>query len=226
MSSLFATRSVGVRSADETLVLDLLRRRDLAALSAWAGERRGAERILNRFLFHGEELIRWRAIEGFGRLARLRAERGLEGVRSLIRRFLWAMNDESGNSLWHAPELVGEMLSQVAALTPEFAIAIPAQAGDPRYCRGAHWAMARVAGVTPAAFDDSPLLLRGSMRDDDPYVRGMAVQAIGPAATARLRPELERLQDDGAVFDWYDAQHGDFRRSTVGNLVRKKLALP
>jgi hypothetical protein len=224
MSPLFVERPAESRSADERLILDLLRRRDLETLSAWAGERRGAERILNRFLYHDQDLIRWRTIEAFGRLARLRAEKGLDGVRSLIRRFLWAMNDESGNSLWHAPELIGEMLSQVPALIPEFAPTIPAQAGDPRYRRGAHWAMARVAGVDRAAFDGTSILLRDSLHDDDAYVRGMAAQALSPRAAVRLRPELERLQDDGAVLDWYDAQLGDFRPSTVGDLVRKRLA--
>jgi hypothetical protein len=212
------------RRSDEGLILDLLSRRDMAALSIWAGERPGAERTLNRFLYHQEELIRWRAIEAFGCLARLRAERRLDGARSLIRRFLWAMNDESGNSFWHAPELIGEILSQVPALIPEFAPTIPGQAGDPRYRRGAHWAMARIARVSPAAFDDSPVLLRRSLRDDDPFVRGMAALTLSPAAAARLREELALLQDDNAVFDWYDTQLGEFRRSTVGELVRKKLA--
>lgn len=225
MSSLFAARSVGVRSADEALVLDLLRQRDLAALSVWAGEQRGAERILNRFLYHGEKLIRWRAIEGFGKLARLRADRDLEGLRSLIRRFLWAMNDESGNSFWHAPELIGEMLSQVPYLIPELAPTIPALAGDPRYCRGTHWAMARVAGVTPDAFDGFSILLRGSLHDDDSHVRGMAARALSPGSVTRLRMELERLQDDGAVLDWYDTQLGDFRYSTVAEQVRDRLAI-
>lgn len=225
MPSLFSERLAGARPAKDTLVLDFLRRRDLEALSVWAGERRGAGRILNRFLYHGEVLIRWRAIEGFGKLARLRADRDPEGVRGLIRRFLWAMNDESGNSFSHAPELIGEMLSQIPSLIPEFAPTIPALAGDPRYCRGTHWAMARVAGVTPDAFDGFSILLRGSLYDDDSHVRGMAARALSSGAVSRLRTELERLQDDGVVFDWYDTQIGDFRHSTVAEQVRDRLAL-
>lgn len=124
---------------------------DLETPARWAVERRDVERLLNSLLYDSEDLVRWRAIQAFGLIAVLKAGARIESVREMLRRLLWAMNDESGNSIPHAPELMGEILANVPDLIPEFARYLPAFHDSPLYERGIGWAMSRIAAVDPEA---------------------------------------------------------------------------
>jgi len=204
-------------------VRNLLLNRDLDAYLAWTQENRDASRILNYLLFDSEEIVRWRAIEAVGKMAAVKAAANLEGVREIIRRMLWAMNDESGNSFWHAPEVIGEVLINVPRLTREFVPTIPSLMKLEPYERGVHWAMARIAGVTSDAFVNFTDPLTRSMGEADPFVRGHAILALAPQGLANLVGQVESLSKDNAAFSGYDVESGTFRESTVGECALKRL---
>ena len=98
----------------------LLEEFDLDAIDRWAAGEPQAARTLQSFLFDGDELVRWRAVEAIGRAAGVRARSALEPVRELLRRTIWLMNDESGGLLWHGPQVLAAVLANVPALREEF----------------------------------------------------------------------------------------------------------
>jgi hypothetical protein len=212
------------RSERKAFVRDLLLKRDLKSFISWTETHRDASRILNYLLFDGDELVRWRAIEAVGQLAALRARTSLEGPRQTIRRMLWAMNDESGNSFWHAPEVIGEVIARVPRLTKEFVNTIPPLMKLEPYERGVHWAMARIAGVSPEAFADSTDTLIKSISDPDPYVRSFAMLALSPEGIGKAAGRIESCLEDEEHFRSYNVESGSFDESAVGQIARRVLA--
>jgi HEAT repeat protein len=213
------------RAGRKARMRDMLRKREFTAVVAWALESRETERLLNSCLFDVEDIVRWRALQAIGRLAAAKARTGLSAPRETVRRMLWAMNDESGNNVFHAPELIGEVLANVPGLIPEFVVNLAAFSEDETYRRGVHWALARAAAVAPSIFAACSALLRRSLSDEDPSVRGSTILALGPEGAAELRPVLERLRGDNAVVELYDPDRGEFRRSSIGELACAALAL-
>ena len=84
--------------------------------------------------------------------------------------------------------------------------------------------MARVATVTPTAFEDFTDILLDSLSDPDPGIRGLALRALSPnARVAKVRP-IQPLEKDTSELNYYDPAVGEFRRTTVGEIARRILA--
>lgn len=71
-------------------------------------------------LCNQQELVRWRAICGFGWLVPIIADKDPESARNVMRRFLWSLNDESGGIGWGAPEAMAEIMFHCTLLRHEY----------------------------------------------------------------------------------------------------------
>ncbi len=67
--------------------------------------RRGALRTLAGLLYSEDELVIWRAVTMFGRLAKVEPDI----VRPVIARLLWFLNEESSTVGWGAAQAIGEI---------------------------------------------------------------------------------------------------------------------
>jgi len=197
---------------------------DLETTARWGVEHREVGRLLNSLLYDAEGLVRWRAIQVFGLIAALKAGVRIESVREMLRRLVWAVNDESGNSIPHAPELIGEILANVPILIPEFARYLLACHDSPLYERGISWAMARIAAVDPEAFREFSEMLTASLNDADPQVRGLALRALSPNAVRDALPLIRSLRFDPAIVRYYDPACGNFQERTVEEIADSVLA--
>lgn len=84
-----------------------------------------------------DENFRRKAIEFFGFLAEKRAAAYPEYFREIIRRHLWGMNEESGNTDWSAPEIIGAIIAAQPELFKEFAsVMIEAALPEPIFHQG------------------------------------------------------------------------------------------
>ncbi|MEW6363995.1 MAG: DVU0298 family protein [Acidobacteriota bacterium] len=202
----------------------LLAARDHPQLLAWAAGDPGVMGLLTSLLFEPDELIVWRAIEGLGKAAGLRAESDLESVRDLLRRFIWAMNDESGSLIWRAPEAMGETLANVTALVGEYGTILASYLREEPFERGVHWAIARIAGLAPATIAESLNELVRSLSMADPYLRAHAGIALATLGAKRPALALLRLAHDPAQLTVYDFTSGLLRTSTVGREVQGALS--
>ncbi|MHC4597994.1 MAG: DVU0298 family protein [Planctomycetota bacterium] len=210
------------RKARREAVRERLLARDLDGLAAWA--RRGERLVTTLFslLLDADELVRWRAIEGFGRVASVLAEEDPERVREILRRILWAMNDESGGLLRHGPEAVAEILVRVPALIPEYAPLLPSFLTEEPFERGAHWAVARVASVATTSFRKRTGELEGSLKDPDPAIRFHAALALLRIAGEDAVDEIAELRADPSTFRVYDLRSGTFLTQTIGDGLAKE----
>lgn len=65
-------------------------------------------------------LLHWRAVLGLGAAVPALARLRMEEARVVMRRFMWHMNEESGNLGWGVPESMGEIMSHSRELAAEF----------------------------------------------------------------------------------------------------------
>ena len=56
------------------------------------------------FLYHGNPMVRWRAVTAMGRVVSRQAENDMASAQNIIRRLMWNLNDESGGIGWGSPE--------------------------------------------------------------------------------------------------------------------------
>lgn len=186
------------------------------------GASRGTVRTLTGLLYHEEELVRWRAVSMIGRLA----EAEPELVRPVVSRLLWFMSEESGTVGWgsaqaiaeiyrRAPNVGGDAIRAVVHFMDDEELSGPANRNTCMLA-GSIWAIGDLAEPGQAAIakgiSAEMIKLAAEMkeplvkflRDPDTQVRGLAAWALGRLRHDGARGELERLLDDGAVFQLYE----------------------
>ncbi len=153
-------------------------------------------------------LLMHRAAFALGATCAQLAEREPELARNVIRRFMWHMNEESGNIGWGIPESFAESLAQSPLLAREFHRILLSYIMDTQqednYCdnsilrRSCFWAVGRLAQARPDLCEGiRPWLVKG-LRDVDIPCRGMAAWALGQLPTNMMdAPLLRHLADSG-----------------------------
>ncbi len=205
----------------------LLEDRDKAGIWRWAQEDRSPWRILNPLTLETDPLIRWRAIEAIGWIAAWKIQVGdgsLEPVRDMLRRLLWGMNDESGNSHWSAPDVIAEILVNVPELISEFAAPLLDHRDSEPYRRGVIRAVARIAAAKSNPFVHLTESLTQSLRSADPMIRGCSLLALAHISRARALLWLQNPEHsaswrgDSEPFQFYDFHTGSLQNLTLARI--------
>ena len=160
-----------------------------------------------------------------------------EEARVIMRRFMWHMNDESGNLGWGVPESMAEAMACSALLAKEFSRVLISYIWNTGrednfvdhapLRRSCYWAVGRLLQARPELAVKALPLLRAGLGDEDMPCRGMAAWALAQAGVPEeALPELERLAADEEsatrsvlVFDGDSA-----RECTVAGLARLALS--
>jgi hypothetical protein len=201
-------------------VRELLSTGDSEALLRWAEDARSPFRTLISLIFDDESVISHRAVEFIGLIASTFAKKDIGTVRRLIRRFLWMMNDESGNVGWNAPEAIGEILLNVPQLIPEYGHLLPSFLDQEPFRIGARIAVSRIASVDKSPFDEATVKkLTGSLEDEDPRVRGTSLIAVRALGVNIPESTITRLSSDHTEIRYYDFEAGKTIQTTVGKLA-------
>jgi hypothetical protein len=131
---------------------------DEAALrrAALAGTARTI-RFLSSRLSAADDGTKWKAVRGFGVVVGERDAVSEERARELLRRFFWALKEESGAVPYGVPEAIGEVLAVRTELQPEFLSTLCSFTYCPELLqtgpieRGVFWALGRL-GQASALF--------------------------------------------------------------------------
>jgi len=190
---------------------------------------RQAVNPLFSFLLHKDERIRWRAITAMGVVAAQLAHEDMEAGRTVMRRLMWSLNEESGGIGWGAPESMAEIMACHEGLAREYGnVFVSYFQGQGNYLehevlqRGLLWGLVRLAGVRPDVAQATVPHLPGYMHAEDAAVRGLAAQAAGLLAAREARDELVSILDDDRAFTSY--LDGKLVRVQVNELARAALA--
>lgn len=196
----------------------LLRESDFTALVALAGREKSVADALLQFFYDPHDLLQWRALEGLGWVAGAHPEQ----VRKVITRLLWLLNEDSGSFGWGAAAALGEIGRHRLELVRDI---IPMFCGflwEDFSRRPMLWGIARLAEVHPEALAEVVPAMMPLLTDPDPAVRALSIWGLGKIGAPEAREGIQDLLKDQETVIMYD--HGQFRRTTVGEVAREALA--
>lgn len=183
-------------------------------------------------LLDKNENVRWRAVEGLGRLVGRMAGDRLEPAREAMRMFMWRMNEESGNLGWGVPEAMAASMAASPSLAKEFVsiLASYVQSGEgldgnyldhPELRRGVYWGLGRLAQEQADLVREHASALRCGLKEQDPASRGFAAWALGGLGDAAALNDLDGLASDQASVRIF--RDGEVRDATVAELAREAI---
>ncbi len=177
--------------------------------------------ILISLAYDKEDILCWRAIEAMGRAVAAVAEEDPALVRSIIQRLLWSLCDESGGMAWSAPEMLGEIVSNVPRLCSDVPPLIISLSDEPIFLKGVFWAAGRLilngiingVEIKEVAFQ--------SLGHEDPTVRGLALYAMSGNKSAEVINRIREMVDDKGRFKIYRGH--ELVEMSVGEAAREVL---
>lgn len=137
------------------------------------------------FLFETSEVIRWRAVRGVGITVSAIAEKALEPARTIMRRLIWSLNDESGGIGWGTPEAMGEIMAENEALAREYYRILVSYIDEngnllenDELERGVMWGIDRLAQKRPELLSEWTGPILAQLKSPDPVKRGLALRTL------------------------------------------------
>ncbi|MFZ0931941.1 MAG: DVU0298 family protein [Syntrophobacteraceae bacterium] len=202
------------------------------------------------FLFETDEVIRWRAVRGVGITVSAIAEKALEPARTIMRRLIWSLNDQSGGIGWGAPEALGEIMAENETLAREYYRILVSYIDENGNLlenneleRGVMWGIHRLAQKRPELLREWTGPVLAQLKSPDPVRRGLALRTLlfmavqpplksapdpdpGAAANmagdpAAIAPLLVPLLEDQSEIRIF--QDGSFAEHKIGHLASELL---
>jgi len=180
-----------------------------------------------------EELVRWRAAAALGATVARMAQEHPKSARVVMRRFLWHMNEESGNIGWGIAEAMGEAMARSALLADEYHKNLASYVqcpecviGDDNFLEhpplrlGVYWALGRLAEARPELLAHvAPDLLRALGQEQGAQARGLIVRALGLGRVAGALAALDALAGAADAVEIF--RGAALERTTLGALARE-----
>jgi len=182
------------------------------------------------FLCGGDGKRKGRAVSVMGLLTAELAGGNMEEARELMRRLMWSLNEESGNSGWGAPEAMAEIMAVHEGLAEEYAhMLVSYMREDGNYLenpflqRDLLRGVGRLSGARPELMKKHgiDLHLLTFLDSPDRVVQGLAAWCAGILEVDEARPGLESLVDEETEIVLYGGQ--GLVKHPVGLLARKAL---
>ena len=168
------------------------------------------------------DAIRWHAITAFGYLTKAYADICDEPYRNVLRRCLWAMNDESGNVPWSAPEVMAAIIKAAPKYSFDFTAPMLTNGLDNPMCHsGVLWAMGHLG--EDFAQELAPFLAKVefALNSSDPLLRGLAIWAFTRLKYQPAAGIIGSLVEDSEEF--YLFSDDCLQKTTVGDMAKKYL---
>jgi hypothetical protein len=141
-------------------------------------------------LFETDEVLRWRVVRAVGITVSAMAEKDLESARTIMRRLMWSLNDESGGIGWGAPEAMGEIMAENETLALEYHRILVSYIDikgnlleNDELELGVMWGISRLAQKRPELLRDWTAPVMAQLKSPHPAKRVLALRtllAVGP----------------------------------------------
>lgn len=181
-------------------------------------------------LYSPDPGIKWNAVVALGHVIAGIAQEDMEHARTIMRRFIWSLNDESGGIGWGAAETMAESMALHEGLYEEYArilLSFIREDGNyleyPPLRRGALWGLARLGHARPLLLKkiEARAYLLGYLHDEDAESRALAAWALGVLGTGADTDALEKLAVQTDDVDIY--MQGRLRHLTVGEIAQESI---
>lgn len=160
------------------------------------------------FLYHGDQVVKWNTVRAMGIITDYIAHDDMESARTVVRRLMWNLNDESGGIGWGSCEAMGEILALNRDLAKEYSTMLLSYAKkDGNYQehelmqRGVLWGIGRLAQKRPELANDIAPSIEPYLSSPDSVVRGHAAWVAGLLNNPVLCDGLKSLAADCTEID-------------------------
>lgn len=169
-----------------------------------------------------DDPIRWQAITAFGYLAHTYADEYDEAYRNVLRRSLWAMNDESGNVPWSAPEVMAAIIKAAPKYDYDFTAPMLTNGLDNPMCHiGVMWAIGHLGNDFAKSIAPFLARLDFALNMADPTLCGYAIWAYTQTNYSQARELITPLLTEKQSILLYDGQC--LKDITIAELVQEYL---
>lgn len=220
-------------------IINLLRTEDLDTILDELSSlpRKNLLNSLFSCLCHSHELVRWHAVSSFGLVVPEMAASDMEEARTVMRRFLWMLNDESGGIGWGVPEAMAEVMFHSRPLADQYLHMLvsytmddgPELFQDGNFLElellqeGVLWGLCRVAPLygeelIGLGLDEN---IEVYLVSENATVKGLACRLAGLLGLHNYKSLIELSLDDQKQVRIY--QQGAFLKSTVAALAEEAL---
>jgi hypothetical protein len=183
------------------------------------------------FLFHPEEIIKWRAVTAIGVVMAHLAESDMESARNIMRRLIWSLNDESGGIGWGSAEAMGEIMARHERLAAEYGTILLSYLRpdcnplENRLLeRGVLWGVGRLAQSRPQMLEGCAVHVLPYLRSDDGVHRAMAAWCLGFMTQDLPKEVLQPLLEDRTEVSIFES--GELHRCRVADLAGRIKGCP
>jgi hypothetical protein len=187
------------------------------------------QRVINpllSFLYSTEARVKWRAVKAVGVVVARIANEDLESARTIMRRLMWSLNDESGGIGWGAAEAMGEIMARQACLAEEYHCILVSYIRDDGN-RLDHealetavlWGIGRLAQARPELLSDAACYLFPYLQSGNSEQRGLAAWGLGFLGEKYPVSALAPLLEDPLEITIYE--EGKFNRYRLSELAAR-----
>jgi hypothetical protein len=188
------------------------------------GRAKGARQFL-KLLYSPDDRLRFQAALDLGGYAEEQWNSNPDGVRELLRRLSWSLNEESGATGWGAPEAIGEISARIPEMEKLYGSVFPGYLSHEEVFldnavldTGALWAIGRLGPGSSADVPALDLDLPRFLASESASVRGAAVFAVDRLGRSTLQGAVSGLVSDEAQLVL--PIDGAVRELTVAELAR------
>lgn len=202
-------------------VEELVKNYQIEPLMGAAGQDKRIAHGLQRLLFSGDELIRFRAAEILGKVSAVIAQKEPGAISKILQKLLSTFSD-TGSSNWGAMDAIGEILCRSADIFAGYIPALHQFLENGEHRPKALKAIGKVAKTRPDLIRKTAFHFIPFLHDPEPETRGYAALLLGNLGAAEARSDLERIRNDDQEMSIY--KDGKIEKKTVGQLASEALA--
>lgn len=186
---------------------------------------------LQGLLFEKEEIIKFRAVESIGFASLIMAEKNIENVRILMRKFMWNLNEESGGIGWGSQESMCEVAASIDKIYNEF-IEIIVSYLNPESSSfldhkelhpGVIWGIGRLGMKNKKTGAIAKYVLKDSIHDENPKIKGLSIWAAQKCKIKGLEKGIQKYTKDQTRFTIYE--NGKIHTTTIADQAKTFLKL-
>jgi hypothetical protein len=178
-------------------------------------------RYLQRLLYSGDDLFRWRAAETLGRACAIIGDRDPGFVSRLLQGLFYSITDTAAFPMG-AFEAIGEIIGNRPDLFGGYAPQLYQFLADDTRKAQSMQALGRIAASGPDLLRKHTLYFFDFLEDPDPAVCGYTAWLMGNLGAYEAKQDIEKLQQEPHEIEIYG--NGNLEKKTVGQVASEALS--
>ncbi|MFH0845225.1 MAG: PBS lyase [Pseudomonadota bacterium] len=201
-------------------VENLVKEYDLAPLLHLAERDKKIIRNIQRLIYSGDKLIRWRAADALGKVSGTIAKRDPAIISRLLQGLFSSLADTAASS-WGCLDAIGDIISNSPDLYADYTLRLYPFTKDKSLLSDVLRALVKISRAKPDMIRRNGAYFVSLLPHPEVEVRGYAAAILGNLGATEAKADLENLLRDSEIIETY--QDGGLIKKTIGELAAEAL---